>query len=98
MAGGQSHHFGASKRSSLNFGLLPLTVLEIGPIKEPGLFNLEPSLPSLHYQLESRSRIGNQFFYVLVVLQLAISVGSLLGSHSLRSAESTVLEERAALT
>lgn len=55
-------------------------------------------MPSLNYQLESRSRIGNQFFYALVVLQLAISVGSLLGSHSLRRVESIVLEEWAALT
>jgi diguanylate cyclase (GGDEF)-like protein len=59
---------------------------------------LESSLPSLNCQLESRSRIGNHFFYALVVLQVAISVGSLLGSHSLRSVESTVLEDRAALT
>jgi diguanylate cyclase (GGDEF)-like protein len=72
--------------------------LKIGPIKKPGLFNLEPSLPSLNHQLESRSRIENQFFYALVVLQLAISVGSLLGSHSLRSVESTVLNDGAALT
>ena len=59
---------------------------------------MEPSLPSLNYQLESRLRIGNRFFYALVVLQVAISVGSLLDSHSLRSAESTVLKDRAALT
>jgi diguanylate cyclase (GGDEF)-like protein len=72
--------------------------LKIAPIENPALFNLESSLSSLNYELKSRSRIGNQFFYVLVVLQLAISVGSLLGSHSLRSVESTVLEERATLT
>jgi len=76
----------------------PFTVLKIAPIENPGLFHLESSLPSLNYQLKSRSRIGNQFFYVLVVLQLAISVGSLLGSQSLRSGESAVLEERATLT
>jgi hypothetical protein len=96
--GGQSHQFGAPGRSPRNFEPLPLTVLKIGPIKKPGLFNLEPFLPSRNYQLESRSRIGNQFFYALVVLELAISVGSLLGSNSLRGVESTVLKERAALT
>src|SRR3984957_20629381 len=94
----QSRQFGAPKRPPLNFGLLQLTVSKIGPIKKAGLFNWEPSLPSLNYQLESRSRIGNQFFYALVILQLAVSVGSLLGSRSLRSVESTVLEDRAALT
>jgi hypothetical protein len=48
--------------------------------------------------MESRSRIGNQFFYALVVLQLAISIGGLLGTNSMRISESTALVQRAALT
>lgn len=49
------------------------------------------------HKLESRSRIGNQVFYALVVIQLAISAGVLLGSRSSRSLEATVLTHRAAI-
>jgi diguanylate cyclase (GGDEF)-like protein len=54
------------------------------------------ALSSLKF--ESRSRIGNQVFYALVVLQLAVSAGVLLGLHSLRTMESTILAQRAAIT
>jgi diguanylate cyclase (GGDEF)-like protein len=53
-------------------------------------------LPS--FKPESRSRIGNQVFYALVVLQLAISAGILIASRSVRSMDSTVLTQRATLT
>lgn len=55
-------------------------------------------MSSLNDQLKSRPRIGNQIFYALVLLQLGISIGGLLGTNSMRSEESTVLVQRAALT
>ena len=45
-------------------------------------------------KLESRSRIGNQVFYGLVILQLAISAGVLFGTRSSRSLESAAVAQR----
>jgi hypothetical protein len=90
--------FGHASITSVDLQAEPVYEFQIGADREARIVSLGVFLVFAELPTEIALADWKSVLYALVVVQLAISIGGLLGTHSMRSAESTVLAQRAALT